>query len=93
MGEDKTLLLEHYTRFYAEQAKLAPFYAGSGAAELWRGYRFPGNVRELKNIVIRLTTKYPGQRLSALELEPELEPAEPAPAAAAESGLPGDRRR
>ncbi len=93
MGEDKLLLLAHFTRFYAEQAKLAPFTLDREATELWRGYRFPGNVRELKNIVIRLTTKYPGQRLSTLELEPELEPAPPAQAqvgAAAEAGPPGD---
>jgi len=93
MGEDKMLLLAHFTRFYAEQAKLAPFTLDQGAAELWRGYRFPGNVRELKNIVIRLTTKHPGQRLSTLELEPELEPAPPAEVrteAAAEPGPPGD---
>ena len=91
MGEDKTLLLAHFTRVYAEQAKLAPFTLDAQAAELWRGYRFPGNVRELKNIVIRLTTKYPGQRLSALELEPELEPLAAAePPAAAELGLPDD---
>ena len=93
MGEDKVLLLAHFTRFYAEQAKLAPFTLDPEATALWRGYRFPGNVRELKNIVIRLTTKYPGQRLSTLELEPELEPAPPAQAqigAAAEAGPPGD---
>jgi len=93
MGEDKLLLLAHFTRFYAEQAKLAPFTLDQEATELWRGYRFPGNVRELKNIVIRLTTKYPGQRLSTLELEPELEPAPPAQAqvgAAAEAGPPSD---
>ena len=91
MGEDKMLLLGHFTRFYAEQARLAPFTLDQGATELWRGYRFPGNVRELKNIVIRLTTKYPGQRLSVLELEPELEPSPPQEVqAAAEPGLPGD---
>ncbi|MBE0625201.1 MAG: sigma-54-dependent Fis family transcriptional regulator [Burkholderiales bacterium] len=93
MGEDKTLLLARFTRFYAEQAKLAPFTLDEDATELWRSYRFPGNVRELKNIVIRLTTKHPGQRLSVLELEPELEPATPAEAqagAAAESGAPSD---
>jgi DNA-binding NtrC family response regulator len=92
MGEDKTLLLAHFTRYYAEQAKLAPFTLDAGAAELWRAYRFPGNVRELKNIVIRLTTKYPGQRLSTLELEPEFEPAAPqqTPAMPAEPGPPGD---
>jgi len=92
MGEDKMLLLAHFTRLYAEQAKLAAFTLDREATELWRDYRFPGNVRELKNIVIRLTTKYPGQRLSPLELEPELEPAGPAAADAhaAELGPPGD---
>ena len=82
MGDDRTLLLARFTRFYAEQAKLAPFALDEKANELWRSYPFPGNVRELKNIVIRLTTKYPGQKLSVLELEPELEPAAPAPARA-----------
>jgi len=73
MGEDRVLLLEHFSRIYAERARIAPFTLDAGAGELWRGYRFPGNVRELKNIVIRLTTKYPGQKLSRSELEPELE--------------------
>ncbi len=89
MGDDKTLLLAHFTRFYAEQAKLAPFTLDPAAAELWRGYHFPGNVRELKNIVIRLSTKYPGQKLSVLELEPELEPEAQA-GATAEPGPPAD---
>ena len=88
MGADRMLLLAHFTRFYAEQAKLAPFTLDQGAAELWQSYRFPGNVRELKNIVIRLTTKYPGQKLSVLELEPELEPAAPLEARAAAAAEP-----
>ena len=46
-------------------------------------------MRELKNIVIRLTTKHPGQKLSPLELEPELE-SEAQSAASAELGPPGD---
>jgi DNA-binding NtrC family response regulator len=89
MGEDKMLLLAHFSRFYAERAKLAPFALDDGATTLWREYRFPGNVRELKNIVIRLTTKHPGQKLSPLELEPELE-SETQSRAAAELGPPGD---
>jgi DNA-binding NtrC family response regulator len=40
-------------------------------------------VRELRNIVIRLGTKYPGQRLSVAELEAELDLEAPAPAAGA----------
>jgi DNA-binding NtrC family response regulator len=89
MGEDKMLLLLHFSRFYAERAKLAPFTLNDGATALWRAYRFPGNVRELKNIVIRLTTKYPGQKLSPLELEPELESDSPS-GAGTEAGPPGD---
>ena len=82
MGEDKTLLLAHFSGFYAGQAKLTPFTLDENAAQLWRDYHFPGNVRELKNIVIRLTTKYPGQKLSTLELEPELDREAPAETAA-----------
>ncbi len=73
MEEDKSLLLEHYSRFYAEQAQLAPFTLDDTAKKLWSEYHFPGNVRELRNISIRLTTKYAGQKLSSTELEPELD--------------------
>jgi DNA-binding NtrC family response regulator len=85
MDEDKVLLLEHYSRFYAEQAKLSPFSLDDSARKMWAEYHFPGNVRELRNICIRLTTKHAGQRLSAMELEPELDmeaPVEHAGAAA-----------
>jgi DNA-binding NtrC family response regulator len=73
MEDDKQLLLQHFSRFYSEQAKLPAFTLDESAVKLWRDYHFPGNVRELRNIVIRLTTKYAGQRLSAVELEPELD--------------------
>ena len=42
-------------------------------------YGFPGNVRELKNIVIRLTTKYAGYTVGPAELEAEFAPASEAP--------------
>ena len=73
MEDDRLMLLEHFSRFYAQQANLAPFSCDESALALWRTYHFPGNVRELRNIVIRLTTKYAGQRLSAAELEPEFD--------------------
>lgn len=87
MEDDRLLLLEHYCKFYAEQAKLAPFSLDDSAVAAWRSYRFPGNVRELRNIVIRLTTKYAGQKLSAQELEPEFD-LEQAPETG--PGLPAD---
>jgi two-component system nitrogen regulation response regulator GlnG len=70
---DKLLLLEHYRRFYAEQSGVQAFSLDPGAERRWLAYPFPGNVRELRNIVIRLTTKHPGRRLTAVELEPEFD--------------------
>jgi DNA-binding NtrC family response regulator len=79
MNGDKLLLLEHFRRFYAEQSAVQPFTLDDGAERRWLAYPFPGNVRELRNIVIRLTTKHAGQRLSAAELEPEFDLTSEAP--------------
>ena len=68
LDHDKLLLLDHFRRLSEK-----PFELDEAAAARWLRYDFPGNVRELRNIVIRLCAKYPGQRLSAAELEPELD--------------------
>jgi len=86
MEGDKLVLLEHFRRLAAAQAGTQPFELDAAATARWSRYDFPGNVRELRNIVIRLSTKYPGQRLSAAELEPELDFEAPAPAPGAEGG-------
>jgi len=81
MEGDKLVLLEHFRRLAAAQAGTQPFELDPTASARWERYDFPGNVRELRNIVIRLATKYPGQRLSVAELEPELDLEAPAPGA------------
>src|SRR5712692_4125102 len=86
MEGDKFLLLEHFRRLVGAQSGVQPFELDAGALERWLQYHFPGNVRELRNIVIRLTTKYPGQRLSSAELEPELDSEPPALAAGTNAG-------
>ena len=73
LESDKLLLLEHFRRFYAEQSGVQPFSLDEAAERRWLEYRFPGNVRELRNIVIRLTTKHAGRRLPPAELEPEFD--------------------
>ena len=45
----------------------------ASASARWANYSFPGNVRELRNIVIRLGARYPGQNIGLAELEPELD--------------------
>ncbi|MGH8543912.1 MAG: sigma-54-dependent transcriptional regulator [Gammaproteobacteria bacterium] len=70
-GEDCLLLLEHFQRLYA--ASVAPFSLHEAARQDLLSYAFPGNVRELRNIVIRLGAKYPGKEISAAALAGELE--------------------
>ena len=45
----------------------------SPAQKRWASYTFPGNIRELRNIVIRLGAKYPGGQVGLTELEMELD--------------------
>jgi len=75
--------MEHFRHHYAAQTRQPPFHLAAEAEALWRSYAFPGNVRELRNIVIRLTTRHAGQVVGAAALEVELDlPDEPPPAAA-----------
>ena len=62
MADDRLLLLDHYRQHYAKIARQTPLRPRRERAPVWLGYPFPGNVRELRNIVIRLTAKFPGAR-------------------------------
>jgi DNA-binding NtrC family response regulator len=73
LGDDKVVLLEHFRELYARQAGVAGFELDAAAMALWLDYSFPGNVRELRNIVIRLTTKYAGQEITTEQLQAELD--------------------
>jgi len=73
MGEDKLRLLEHFRRFYAKESGAALFDFDDGARSLWLDYTFPGTVRELRNIVIRLCTKYSGKIVTREQLVGELD--------------------
>jgi two-component system nitrogen regulation response regulator GlnG len=74
LGEDKLKLLDYYRALYADKTGSRPFSFDEKARARWLAYPFPGNVRELKNIVIRLTTKYAGYSVGEAELEPEFAP-------------------
>lgn len=72
-GEDRLLLLDHFRALYS--SKVTPFILDQAAQARWMDYSFPGNVRELRNIVIRLGAKYPGALVALTELEAELDSA------------------
>ena len=73
LGADKQVLLDQFRNFYAHQAAVDAFELDARAMELWLEYGFPGNVRELRNIVIRLTTKHAGQQVNVEQLRAELD--------------------
>ncbi len=70
-NDDKLLLLENFKNFYSEMGTL--FQLDKDAKQSWINYAFPGNVRELRNIVIRLGAKYPNQLITQETLLEELE--------------------
>ena len=73
-GEDRFALLDYFIDVYA--GTVPPFQMDESAHECWRSYSFPGNVRELRNLVIRLGTKYPGQTVTAEHVMAEIEMGE-----------------
>ncbi|MDZ4141174.1 MAG: sigma-54 dependent transcriptional regulator [Methylotenera sp.] len=77
LAEDKQLLRNHFTEFYAKQIGQAPFVLDEAAQACWLDYKFPGNVRELRNIVIRLIAKYAGKTIKAKDLVAEFDLSEP----------------
>lgn len=74
LGEDRLRLLDSFRLQIAAQFGQPPFSLAPEAEKLWLAYPFPGNVRELRNIAIRLAARYPGQVVDATALREEFDP-------------------
>ena len=72
MDADRFLLLEHFAAGIAGLLGSERFRLGAAARRLWMSYDFPGNVRELRNIVVRLQARHPGARIGEDELRAQL---------------------
>jgi DNA-binding NtrC family response regulator len=73
LAGDKHLLREHFIEFYTKKIDKTPFKLDAKAEARWLDYDFPGNVRELRNIVIRLIAKYSGNTVKENELMAEFD--------------------
>jgi two-component system nitrogen regulation response regulator GlnG len=79
LGNDKLRLLEHFSAQSAKHLGSQSFTLTDSAKSAWLTYEFPGNVRELKNIVIRLLAKHAGYAITIDELSQEFELPHPTP--------------
>jgi two-component system response regulator PilR (NtrC family) len=79
--DDVPLLAEHFLARFAFEAGRAPMRLAPDAAQRLRDYGYPGNVRELANVIERAVTLADGPEIRASDLPPAL--ARSAPVAVA----------
>lgn len=62
-GDDVPLLLKHYIRLLAREHGRRPPVFAVAAVNALRAHRWPGNIRELRNLCERLAILLPGQAI------------------------------
>ena len=70
--EDVPLLVEHYVTTFSQTHKVPLTEITGEAMDALMGYRWPGNIRELKNVVERIVLKTAGRPVRAADLPPEV---------------------
>jgi two-component system, NtrC family, response regulator AtoC len=69
--EDIPLLLEHFIREYSRENGLPPVQLEPGAVKRLLEYRWPGNIRELRNFAENIVIMQRGSRISEFDLDPK----------------------
>jgi transcriptional regulator with GAF, ATPase, and Fis domain len=70
--EDVPLLFDHYLAYYCEQHRVERPDVSQAALDVLLAYRWPGNIRELRNVAERIALKSVGQTLRPTDLPSEL---------------------
>jgi len=74
--EDIPLLIEHFSLKMAASEGCSPVLIEQEIMNHLRDYEWPGNIRELKNLLERLTVLYPGEVVTLSMLPPEMQPSD-----------------
>ncbi|WP_067862818.1 sigma-54-dependent transcriptional regulator [Neptuniibacter marinus] len=70
---DVTLLVAHFSELFARQEHCDPIELDDEVLGVLEKYDWPGNIRELKNLMERLTILYSGQRITVKMLPAEFD--------------------
>jgi DNA-binding NtrC family response regulator len=68
--DDIPLLLAHYLSFFAKENGAPPPQLGPGALRTLCSYRWPGNIRELRNFCENAVVMHRGAKLTEYDLDP-----------------------
>ncbi len=90
--EDIPLLAGHFLRRIADQWGQPPKHLDTAARDALQHYDFPGNVRELENILERACTLSEGDEITAADLDLPTPPATTAAAPTDAADTPQDER-
>lgn len=71
-GDDIPALIDYYTSWYSNQHRVPVPQISPDALEAMVAYRWPGNIRELRNVVERVVLKTGGQTVHYADLPPEI---------------------
>ena len=66
--DDIPLLVAHFLQLYGRQHQVNGPQLSTDAMDVLRSYRWPGNIRELKNVIERIVLTKPGRAISAADL-------------------------
>lgn len=70
--DDIPLLAEHFLDVYSAQHRVARPQLTPPAMEILMSHRWPGNIRELKNVIERLVLRSSGQQIRPADLPPDV---------------------
>jgi len=69
--DDLPVLLNHYIKFFARENGLPPVELSEDALEVLKGYRWPGNIRELRNFCENIVVLKRGNEVTEYDLDPK----------------------
>jgi two-component system nitrogen regulation response regulator NtrX len=69
---DVRQLLDHFLKHYAGELAMAAKHFSRDALNLLDQYAFPGNIRELRNLIERLYILSPGDEITLSDVQPHL---------------------